>query len=113
MKFVCLVFLFFFGAAALQTQCIIGGGYSNSLYTYTKEPSVESRASHKAELMEIIGEAASKKKGVPPGIHFELAMIEAEDGNRGSAMTHFAEETRLFPEAEKYVSLALKELGAM
>jgi len=104
-----LVFLWGCGSANTMYHW---GGYSDSLYTYSKEPSAESRASHKAELVEIIDEAKSKKKGVPPGIHFELAMIEAEDGNRSSAIALFAEESRLFPEAEKYVGLALKELEA-
>ncbi|OUS31327.1 hypothetical protein A9Q98_02675 [Thalassotalea sp. 42_200_T64] len=38
------------------------GDYSDTLYSYTKEPSNKSKAEHKAELIKIIAQAKSKKK---------------------------------------------------
>lgn len=88
------------------------GNYSETLYQYTKTPTNESRAAHKAELNNIISKAQSDSKKVPPGIHFELAMLEANGGDQQIARVHFATERELFPESAKTVALALKEMEA-
>lgn len=89
------------------------GNYSHSLYNYTNEPSPESRIQHKAELEKIIALAAKKKKPVPPSIHFELAMLEAEDGNKQQAIALLEQEKSLFPESHKTIELMLKEIEAL
>ncbi len=86
------------------------GNYSDTLYASIKEPTAESRAKHKAELSNIIAKAEQKKKKVPPGIYFELATLEANDGNKEKAKEYFSKEISLFPESKKYVELALKEM---
>ncbi|TLU64610.1 DUF4810 domain-containing protein [Thalassotalea litorea] len=86
------------------------GDYSDTLYQYTKEPTQETLAAHRNELMEIIDVAEKKRKKVPPGIYFELGMIEAKAGNQKAATEYLLREQSLFPESETYVALALKEI---
>lgn len=86
------------------------GDYSDTLYQYTKEPSEQTLAAHRAELMDIIETAEKKRKKVPPGIYFELGMIEAKSGNHRMATEYLLKEQSLFPESETYVALALKEI---
>jgi len=89
------------------------GKYSDTLYAFTKEPTNASKSEHIAELTHIIEYAETKKKLVPPGINFELAMLLAEDGNKKGAKKYFNKEKMLFPESEKYVALALKEMEVL
>ena len=86
--------------------------YSDTLYSYTKEPTNASKSEHKAELINIISQAKKKKKMIPPGINFELAMLLAAEGDTDGAVEYFNQEKTLFPESEKYVALALKEMEA-
>ncbi|TKB45572.1 DUF4810 domain-containing protein [Thalassotalea mangrovi] len=86
------------------------GDYSDTLYQYTKEPTQETLAAHRNELMKIIDVAETKQKKVPPGIYFELGMIEAKAGNIKMATAYLQKEQALFPESETYVALALKEI---
>jgi hypothetical protein len=88
------------------------GNYSDTLYSYTKEPSDASKAKHKTELMHIIEQAQQKKKMVPPGVNFELAMLVADEGRLDEARAYFNQEKELFPESKQYVALALSELEA-
>ena len=105
--------LFFLMLSGCATKTMYHwGDYSSTLYALKKEPTTESRNKHKIELIEIISEANEKNKKIPPGIYFELAMMEAEDGNEIVARKHFSLELELFPESEKYVELALLEMGA-
>jgi hypothetical protein len=100
--------LFITGCA--NTSIYHWGDYSDTLYSYTKEPTSESKLEHKAELIKIINLAKSKKKMIPPGINFELAMLLVTEGDNDGAIKYFNQEKILFPESEKYVALALKEM---
>ncbi|MCB5226436.1 MAG: DUF4810 domain-containing protein [Paraglaciecola sp.] len=81
------------------------GSYSQTAYKLKSAPTDEVRSKHKAELMNIVTLAATKKKKIPPGIYAELALLEAEDKNLTLAMQYFEEEKRLFPESEKLIQL--------
>ena len=89
------------------------GDYNHTLYNYTKEPTDESRKAHLDELKKIITTAEKKNKRVAPGIHYELAMMEAEAGNLQIAKDHLAKEKELFPESKAAVKLAMKEIGSL
>jgi hypothetical protein len=103
-----VLILFITGCA--NTTIYHWGDYSDTLYSYTKEPTNESKLEHKAELISIINLAKSKKKMIPPGINFELAMLLVKKGDNDGASRYFNQEKLLFPESEKYVDLALKEM---
>ena len=89
------------------------GDYNHTLYNYTKEPTDDTKKAHHDELKDIIETAAKKNKKVAPGIHYELAMMEAEAGNLDIAKMHFAKEAELFPESKRAVELAMKEVGSL
>jgi len=105
---ICTLFLFISGCA--NTSIYHWGDYSDTLYSYTKEPSNESKLKHKDELIKIINQAKSKNKMIPPGINFELAMLLAVEGDKDGAAEYFNQEKLLFPESETYVALALKKM---
>ncbi len=102
--------LIIFITGCANTSIYHWGDYSNTLYSYTKEPTDTSKSNHKAELIKIISQAKRKKKKIPPGINFELAMLLSAEGEIDNAIKHFNQEKLLFPESEKYVVLALKEM---
>lgn len=99
-------------AGCKSTSLYYWGDYSGTLYRYTKEPSDTSRVKHKNELLEIIEHTKSSKKATPPGIYFELAVLEAEEGNKQVALAYLQSEKNLFPESEPAVNLVIKELEA-
>ena len=99
-----------FATGCANTTIYHWGDYSDTLYTYTKEPSDVSKSAHKTQLIEIIKTAQSKNKKIPPGINFELALLCAADGEKDNAVKYFNEERLLFPESEKYVALALENM---
>ena len=88
------------------------GEYENTLYDYRKDPSEKNLTKHKAQLERIINIADKKKKGVPPGIRFELAMIEAQLGNVARSVELLNREKERFPEATVYVDKALNRIGS-
>ncbi|RYV03836.1 DUF4810 domain-containing protein [Shewanella sp. OPT22] len=89
------------------------GDYNHTLYNYTKEPTDETKKAHMDELKNIITTAEEKNKKVAPGIHYELAMMEAEAGNLDVAKAHLAKEKELFPESKTAVKLAMREIGSL
>lgn len=86
------------------------GSYSATAYKLKSEPTVETRGKHKAELQNIIAQAGTKNKQIPPGIYAELAMLEAEDNNAAAAMQYFEQEKQLFPESTKIIELMQSSL---
>lgn len=87
------------------------GSYENTLYDYRKEPSEINLTKHKKQLEKILEVAAKKKKRIPPGIHFELAMIEAKLGNHARSIELLQIEKSTFPEATHYVNRAINQIG--
>ncbi|WP_133408043.1 DUF4810 domain-containing protein [Parashewanella tropica] len=87
------------------------GNYNHTLYDYTKEPSEETFKLHLAELNKIVVDAKKNSKQVPPGVYFELGMMEAEKGRVDLGIQHLNKELELYPESAKFVALAKKELG--
>jgi hypothetical protein len=87
------------------------GDYSDSAYKLKNAPTDESRAKHKASLLNIITKAKSKNKKIPPGIYAELAMLEAEERNVDLALQYFSKEKELFPEATKIVDMMINSMN--
>jgi len=87
------------------------GDYSGSAYKLKNTPSDESRAEHKASLLNIITNAQKKNKKVPPGIYAELAMLEAEERNVDLALQYFSKEKELFPESTKVVDIMINSMN--
>lgn len=88
------------------------GNYESTLYDLKKSPSEEMEVKHKAQLEKIISTAKNKNKLVPPGVYFELGMLEAKAGNTQRSLELLTMEKNSFPEANIYVDAAIKELEA-
>ena len=86
------------------------GSYESTLYDYLKEPSEQSLTKHKNQLEFIVATAPVKNKRVPPGVYFELGMIEAKLGNMTRSVELLNLEKSHFPEATTYVNKALANL---
>ena len=86
------------------------GNYESTLYDYRKEPNELSLTKHKNQLEFIVTNAPTKNKRVPPGVYFELGMIEAKLGNMTRSVELLNLEKSLFPEATTYVDKALANL---
>lgn len=86
------------------------GDYESTLYELKKSPSEEAEADHKAQLEKIISTAKAKNKLVPPGVYFELGMLEAKSGNNERSLELLTMEKSNFPEANTYVNTAIKKL---
>jgi len=87
------------------------GDYSDTLYQYKKSPSDKTFARHKKELEKVIDQSAQRGKLVPPGLYFELAMLEIKQGNveRGKALMRREMET--YPESSQMVTKAMALIG--
>lgn len=91
------------GCATVTEAGYYWGGYSSSLYNYTKEPSDETRSQHLATLEDIVEESRSRNLRVPPGIHAELGYIRGAQGNDEARTVHYEAEIRLYPESRVFL----------
>ncbi|GHB71281.1 hypothetical protein GCM10008107_21010 [Psychrosphaera saromensis] len=99
-----IVLTLIFVTACVQNKNIYyWGDYSDTLYATKKEPSAESKERHYRELLNIINNAQSYEKKIPPGIYFELSMYESEKGNHDKANILLNQEYSLYPEAKTYI----------
>lgn len=83
------------------------GNYQNTLYDYQKDDNNIAFNRHKKELEVIINNAPLYKKPVPPGVRFELAIMEQSLGNKSRAIELLTLEKQYFPEAQYYVDKIL------
>ena len=99
-------------SACMSNNIYYWGSYESTLYSYNKDPNESNLATHKAQLEKIINKAENSKKRVPPGIYFELGMIEAKLGNIERSIALLNREKSKFPEAQLYVDNAIASLEA-
>lgn len=112
MKKMCLSVLL---ASALLSGCASNtiyywGNYENTLYRYTKQPGAETFERHKRELERIIANGQNGERPVPPGIYFELGMMEAKSNNVERAVSLFRKEKQAYPESTQFVDSAISML---
>ena len=83
------------------------GDYSNTLHQYNKSPSEQSLERHRRELERLIDQAERREKQVPPGLFFELAMLEVKRGNSQRAKALMQQEMDTYPESSRMVLKAM------
>jgi len=92
------------GCAATVTEAgYYWGGYADTLFAYSKDPSDKNLDKHVAELEEIIEKSQELDLKVPPGVHAELGYIDARRGNDSTAMGHYEAEMSLYPESRLFL----------
>lgn len=97
------------GCVAPNHQLYYWGNYSNTLYTYTKEPSAKTRDAHKKELLNIVSISEKQNKRVAPGIFAELGHINLIESNQDQAAIFFQKELALYPESKQVIDIALQK----
>jgi hypothetical protein len=102
-KMILVLTLIFVTACAQNKNIYYWGDYSDTLYATKKEQSAESKERHYRELLNIINNAESYEKKIPPGIYFELSMYESEKGNHDKANILLNQEYSLYPESKTYI----------
>lgn len=105
-----LAFAFLIFGCAQQTRHD-WGDYSNELYTYYKDPTVEEQAELLAELAEIF--ARVEKKGVkpPPGLYAEYATFLFQSGDYPGAISYYEKEKNAWPESAYYMDSLINALS--
>lgn len=86
------------------------GHYEQTLYEYQKSPNQTNLDRHKSQLRQIIANAEQRGLLVPPGVYFELGMMEAKAGNVQRSIQLLTQEKNAFPEAAVYVDNAITML---
>jgi hypothetical protein len=79
------------------------GDYSETLYSFKKNPDEKTLTVHKAELLRIITTAPQKRKAVPPGIYAEYGFLLLQEGRTPEGMTYLDKEMKAFPESAPLV----------
>ena len=98
------------GCAVKNQGIYFWGDYSATAYDLKREPTVEHRAKHVQTLKNIVQNASSKGKKVPPGICAELALLVLEDKDVVAAKQLFEQEKTLFPESAKLMDAMISRL---
>lgn len=91
------------GCATVTDAGYYWGGYSGTLYKYTKDPNETTLANHVEELQKIIAVSREKSLRVPPGIYAELGYIMARKGNDVEAAAQYENEMALYPESRIFL----------
>lgn len=105
MKFLLLLVLVTSCATTKVSQSgLYWGDYSKTLYEYKKNPSKDTLAKHKNELMKIISKSKELNLRPPPGIQAELGMILTNENDEKSAMNHFNSEAETYPESRVIIT---------
>ncbi|MBL4692261.1 MAG: DUF4810 domain-containing protein [Magnetovibrio sp.] len=82
------------------------GGYSNSMYTFYKNP--EQKMQFTDTLLSVINTNEAAGKTVPPGIYAEYGYMMLETGQMPDAVIYFNKESKAWPEAKPFMETMVK-----
>lgn len=97
------------GGCARHQTLYYWGDYQPQVYEYLKGQG-KSHAEQILALEEIIQEANSTNKTVPPGLHAHLAMLQISEGKPDLARQELGKEKALFPESAGFMDFLLAKL---
>jgi len=80
------------------------GDYSQTLYDFTKDPTEETLAAHKEQLLLIIKESPNRGKRVPPGVYAEYGYILLKEGKEKEGLGYLNMEMGIYPEALIFIT---------
>lgn len=98
-----MILCYFLAGCAAQPKMYYWGEYSESLYSYKKEPSDDSLRKHKQVLFEIIEKSDAGGMKVPPGVYCEYGYISMKEGNKKEASRYFDLEAQTYPESKVFI----------
>lgn len=79
------------------------GNYSESYYSFKKEPGDQSLLEWKNSMMEIIEESEESSFRVPPGIYANLGYLSLKQNNLDEAIAYFLKEKEIYPQATVFM----------
>ena len=92
------------GCAPTQSTTFYWGDYSETLYDFTKDPTEETLAAHKAQLLLIIRKSPELGYRVPPGVYAEFGYILLKEGKEKEGLEYLDMEKGVYPEAVVFVN---------
>lgn len=103
-----LIILILLASASCATKIsesgLYWGAYSKTLYESKKNPSPETLAKHKEELMNILAKSKELNLRPPPGIQAELGVVLMNEKDEKSAIAYFSGESDTYPESKTLVT---------
>ncbi|MBK4784120.1 MAG: DUF4810 domain-containing protein [Pantoea sp. Pent] len=85
------------------------GDYQQQVYSYYQKDSDPQKQIDALNLD--IEKAKAVNKPVAPGLHAQLGLLYAKNGNTDKAFSQFALEKQLFPESAPYMDFLMKKKG--
>jgi len=85
------------------------GDYQQQVYSYYQKDSDPQKQIDALNLH--IEKAKAVNKPVAPGLHAQLGLLYAKNGNTDKAFSQFALEKQLFPESAPYMDFLMKKKG--
>ncbi len=105
MKFLGLLLLLLLASCATVSESgLFWGNYSKTLYESKKNPSPETLAKHKNELIDILKKSKELNLRPPPGIQAELGVLLMNEKDEKSARNYFSGEEVIYPESKVLVA---------
>ncbi len=105
-----LMLVFLYGCQVHQRTIYYWSEYSENLYKYKKNTTDTTRAVFQKTLNDIIVNAASEHKKIPPGICAEYGFILLQNGQQSEGLRYMDKETALYPESTVFVTRIKNEV---
>jgi hypothetical protein len=105
-----LFLVFFYGCQTHQRTIYYWSDYSDKLYKFKKTTTDTTKAQYKRTLLDIISNANTRGKKIPPGICAEYGFILLQDGQQSEGLQYMDKETALYPESTVFVTRIKNEV---
>lgn len=84
--------------------------YENITYQYNKKTTDGLQVSVLEQYKKVIDKQNGVRGVVPPGLYAEYGYLLFKTGKKEEGLAFMKEETKLYPESEKYISRIIKQL---
>lgn len=85
------------------------GNYSESYYSFKKEPGDESLLEWKNSMMKVIEESEESSFRVPPGIYANLGYLSLKQNNLDEALVFFTKEKQTYPQSTVFMDRLIEK----
>jgi hypothetical protein len=82
----------------------------DATYKYTKRATDATLANAMAQYEKVVKRQNGTRKTVPPGVNAEYGFLLCKAGKKTEGLALLREETKLYPESEKFISRIIKQL---
>ena len=98
--------------ASCKTQQPLYSWYDSedATYKYTKRATDATLANAMAQYEKVVKRQNGTRKTVPPGVNAEYGFLLCKAGKKTEGLALLREETKLYPESEKFISRIIKQL---